>query len=187
MTIARNIAERRDDLNMAVTLPTLIEALRKRYPELADQVVEEQLTIAGALAEAHERDEIERNRRETACRTVEDALFRLTSFASAEFMDNLAQWLKDGKFRKALGGGNYPWITFAESPSLEHAYEDGRMARMIVMATRTPKAIAATMPKSESSSAPKLPSDTCCQLRLKARPIRASNSPSVTTPLSCSP
>lgn len=79
-----------------------IEALRARYPNLADMAVEGELTLEGARAEAGARDEKLKQRRETACQVIEDAVFNISAFNSEEFVTDLTAWLEDADFKRTL-------------------------------------------------------------------------------------
>ena len=53
---------------------TQLTNLRTRYPDLADKVVEDELTPEGARAEAAARDERESELRDLIARSIEDAM-----------------------------------------------------------------------------------------------------------------
>ena len=56
----------------------------------------------GAIAEANERDNIEREKRDTYLRMAEDGLMRMVGFASSEFVQGFETRLADKHFAEQL-------------------------------------------------------------------------------------
>ena len=54
--------------------------LRARYPELADKVIEDELTLEGAQAEANARDRAAFEQRETSLKLLRDAIYAVKAF-----------------------------------------------------------------------------------------------------------
>lgn len=72
-----------------------IEALKARYPDLAVQVTELQLSLQAAEVEANVRDRQEAERREAMLRAGEQALYFVRAFAVDSFVDGLMERLGD--------------------------------------------------------------------------------------------
>ena len=81
---------------------TQLAKLRARYPELADKVVEEELTLPGARAEAAERDEREKTQRCNLFSHVGKIVYVADIIGSPENIENVVATLArhGGEFEK---------------------------------------------------------------------------------------
>lgn len=79
---------------------TKLEELRSRHPVLADKVVEDELTLSGALAEARERDAQKREKQQAAFRIIKEALFHGGAFSIAAQVDDISEILGDADAQK---------------------------------------------------------------------------------------
>ena len=77
-----------------------LSELRERYAELADKVIEGELTLAGAKAEADARDEQAAARRQSVFSGLADVMVGLRSFTKPDIPDEIMAWLKDETARK---------------------------------------------------------------------------------------
>jgi hypothetical protein len=79
-----------------------IGVLRATYPDLAQKVVDEELSLEAAEVEAAVRDRQEVERRDTMVRLTDYALRGVTSWASDEFVSSIVQRMADPEFRAQL-------------------------------------------------------------------------------------
>lgn len=79
-----------------------LEKLRTRHPMLADKVVEDELTLNGAVAEARERDAQERERRQAAFKIIKDGAFLVGSFSVDKQTETIGEMLRDPEGRVDL-------------------------------------------------------------------------------------
>jgi len=79
-----------------------LAAIRAGHPDIADKVVEGELTLAGAEAEAGERDTIEREGRAMMLRVVGDACRSLVSLGNDGFLHDLIAKMDDVEFRRSV-------------------------------------------------------------------------------------
>jgi ParB-like chromosome segregation protein Spo0J len=89
--------------NKADTKPVdEIALLRARYSDLADRVVEGELTLEQAQTEADDRDLLEKNKRETYIRYADAVYKALPAFDNSDFVEGFRERLTDNTFREAI-------------------------------------------------------------------------------------
>ena len=83
--------------------------LRQDYPDLADLVADESLTLAEATAAAKQRDREEVDLRDLMAEAIETSLRSIASFANDDFMERLDERMADPETRadifKRIHGG----------------------------------------------------------------------------------